>query len=185
MIFLCKKHNACASLFKVVPVHVPLLNHSNLYASPFQRFGISSFASPQTDEKETSQTGNEQGSTGENNDAATKESGEAEVSDKKEESGTYLETQNINRSVKKKTKQTTFFDSDSDSGEDLSMDDLVKLVAEKEELLKTKHKEIEQMQDKVLRTYAEMENVMDRTRREAENSKKFAIQVCLVAVSFK
>lgn len=57
------------------------------------------------------------------------------------------------------------------------MDDLVKLVAEKEELLKTKHKEIEQMQDKVLRTYAEMENVMDRTRREAENSKKFAIQV--------
>ncbi|KAM7504226.1 hypothetical protein LguiB_003130 [Lonicera macranthoides] len=136
---------------KVVPVHVPLLNHSNLYASPFQRFGISSFASPQTDEKETSQTGNEQGSTGENNNAATKESGEAEVSDKKEES-------------------------DSDSGEDLSMDDLVKLVAEKEELLKTKHKEIEQMQDKVLRTYAEMENVMDRTRREAENSKKFAIQ---------
>ena len=33
------------------------------------------------------------------------------------------------------------------------------------------------MQDKVLRTYAEMENVMGRTRREAENSKKFAIQV--------
>lgn len=66
-------------------------------------------------------------------------------------------------------------DSDSEEG-DLSMDDLVKLVAEKEELLKTKHKEIEKMQDKVLRTYAEMENVMDRTRREAENSKKFAIQ---------
>jgi len=33
------------------------------------------------------------------------------------------------------------------------------------------------MQDKVLRSYAEMENVLDRTRREAENSKKFAIQV--------
>ena len=57
------------------------------------------------------------------------------------------------------------------------MDDLVKLVAEKEELLKAKHKEIEKMQDNVLRSYAEMENVMDRTRREAENSKKFAIQV--------
>lgn len=56
------------------------------------------------------------------------------------------------------------------------MDDLVKLVAEKEDLLKLKHKEIEKMQDKVLRSYAEMENVMDRTRREAENSKKFAIQ---------
>ncbi|KAK1296993.1 hypothetical protein QJS10_CPB15g01504 [Acorus calamus] len=59
---------------------------------------------------------------------------------------------------------------------ELSMDELVKLVAEKEELLKMKHKEIEKMQDKVLRSYAEMENVMDRTRREAENSKKFAIQ---------
>ena len=37
------------------------------------------------------------------------------------------------------------------------------------------------VQDKVLRTYAEMENVMDRTRREAENSKKFAIQVWVLA----
>lgn len=53
----------------------------------------------------------------------------------------------------------------------------MKLVAEKEEILKGKNKEIETMKDKVLRTYAEMENVMDRTRREAENSKKFAIQV--------
>lgn len=57
------------------------------------------------------------------------------------------------------------------------MEDLIKLVTEKEELLKVKHKEIENMQEKVLRTYAEMENVMDRTKREAENSKKFAIQV--------
>lgn len=59
------------------------------------------------------------------------------------------------------------------------MGDLVQLVAEKEELLKIKHKELEQMQDKILRTYAEMENVLGRTKREAENSKKFAIQVCL------
>lgn len=59
------------------------------------------------------------------------------------------------------------------------MGDLVKVVAEKEELLKLKHKEIEEMQDKVIRTYAEMENVMARTRREAENSKKFAIQVLI------
>ncbi|KAK1256710.1 hypothetical protein QJS04_geneDACA008073 [Acorus gramineus] len=64
----------------------------------------------------------------------------------------------------------------SDEEAELSLDELVKLVAEKEELLKMKHKEIEKMQDKVLRSYAEMENVMDRTRREAENSKKFAIQ---------
>lgn len=67
-------------------------------------------------------------------------------------------------------------ESDSDSDGDLSMEDLVKLVSEKEDLLKQKHKEIEKMQDKVLRSYAEMENVMDRTRREAENTKKFSIQ---------
>lgn len=64
----------------------------------------------------------------------------------------------------------------SDEKPELSFDELVKLVAEKEELLKLKHKEIEKMQDKVLRSYAEMENVMDRTKREAENAKKFAIQ---------
>lgn len=59
----------------------------------------------------------------------------------------------------------------------MTMEDLVKLVTEKEELLKTKQEEIEKMKDKVLRTYADMENIMDRSRREAENSKKFAIQV--------
>ncbi|PIA38169.1 hypothetical protein AQUCO_02800074v1 [Aquilegia coerulea] len=59
---------------------------------------------------------------------------------------------------------------------DLSFDDLVKLVAEKEELLKIKHKEVEKWQDKALRSFAELENVTDRTKREAENSKKFAIQ---------
>ncbi|KAF3534253.1 hypothetical protein DY000_02038498 [Brassica cretica] len=67
-------------------------------------------------------------------------------------------------------------DSGSDDEEELSMDDLVKLVAEKEELLSEKEEEIKQMKDKVLRTYAEMENVMDRTRRDAENTKKYAIQ---------
>ncbi|XP_050369484.1 grpE protein homolog 2, mitochondrial-like isoform X3 [Argentina anserina] len=65
---------------------------------------------------------------------------------------------------------------DSDSDEDLSTEDLVKLLTEREELLKQKHEEVAKMQDKVLRTYAEMENVMDRTRREAENTKKFSIQ---------
>ncbi|XP_010246707.1 PREDICTED: uncharacterized protein LOC104589926 [Nelumbo nucifera] len=64
----------------------------------------------------------------------------------------------------------------ADDEKEPSFDDLVKLVAEKEEHLKVKHKEIEKMQDKVLRTYVEMETVMDRTKREAENSKKIAIQ---------
>jgi len=75
-----------------------------------------------------------------------------------------------------------FFYSDSDVEIecDLSRDELIKLVTEKEALLKLKHKEVEKMQDKVLRTYAEMENVMDRTNRNAESSKKFAIQVYLL-----
>ncbi|CAA7021136.1 unnamed protein product [Microthlaspi erraticum] len=60
--------------------------------------------------------------------------------------------------------------------EDLSRDDLVKLVAEKEDLLTAQQEDIKEMKDKVLRTYAEMENLMDRTKRNAENAKKFAIQ---------
>lgn len=54
----------------------------------------------------------------------------------------------------------------------------MKLVVEKEQLLVTMQEELEKMKDKVLRTFAEMENVKDRTRRESENAKKFAIQVC-------
>ena len=33
------------------------------------------------------------------------------------------------------------------------------------------------MKDKVLRSYAEMENVLARAKRESENTKKYAIQV--------
>uniref|UniRef100_A0ACD5YZT4 Uncharacterized protein n=1 Tax=Avena sativa TaxID=4498 RepID=A0ACD5YZT4_AVESA len=64
------------------------------------------------------------------------------------------------------------------SGEDLdlSKEDLVKLVLEKDELLTTKDEEIKDMKDKVLRSYAEMENVIARTKRESENSKNFAVQ---------
>ncbi|CAN6173844.1 unnamed protein product [Urochloa humidicola] len=61
-------------------------------------------------------------------------------------------------------------------GLDLSTDDLVKLVNEKEGLLKSKDDEIKDMKDKVLRSYAEMENIMARTKRESENSKKYAVQ---------
>lgn len=123
-----------------------LLHHLVHNASIFQRFGISSSASPQTNEKETTQSGNEQGTV--ENDGAPADAEPAKTNQAEE----------------------------SDSEADLSMDDLMKLVVEKEELLKMKNKEIEKMQDKVLRSYAEMENVMERARREAENSKKFAIQ---------
>lgn len=133
-------------------LHNPVLN-SNL----IQRFGISSSACLQSKENGTSQ--NEGETTGIPNDA--KESTEAENPSKTDASDQKGEESSS--------------ESSSDE-EDLSMEDLVKLVAEKEGLLKTKHKEIEDMKDKILRTYAEMENVMERTKREAENSKKFAIQ---------
>ncbi|PQP95103.1 protein GrpE-like isoform X2 [Prunus yedoensis var. nudiflora] len=138
-----------AGLFS--PRQVSLLHHSTPSSSISQIFGFSSSASPQPSERE-------HGSAAENGGASTngepaKASGDAKVSDQTKES-----------------------DSDSEGEGDLGFDDLVKLVAEKEELLKQKHEEIKRMQDKVLRSYAEMENVMDRTRREAENSKKFAIQ---------
>lgn len=138
--------------------HVPLLSsqfHSIPYkaqkvslvpVSALQRFGISSSASTQPDEKETSQS---QGGGGSGEEKASA-SADSHIKDEKDESDLDLE--------------------------DLSRDELVKYVIEKEELLKMKHEELQKMQDKVLRTYAEMENVMDRTRREAENTKKFAIQ---------
>lgn len=64
------------------------------------------------------------------------------------------------------------------------MEDLVKLVAEKDELLKTQEEKIKDMKEKVLLTLADSENLMQRTKREAENSKKFAVQVnfCLFEV---
>ncbi|CAK9163897.1 unnamed protein product [Ilex paraguariensis] len=166
----------------VVTCQVSLLHHSILNTSAIQRFGFSSSASPQSNDKDTSQPGNEQGSTVENSEAATKPSGDAEVPDQtdQKESGSSTEPNStMSQSVKRRrrgTKRTAFSDSDSDLESELSRDDLVKLVAEKEELLNVKVKEIEQLKDKVLRTYAEMENVMERTRREAENAKKYAIQ---------
>ncbi|CAD6265660.1 unnamed protein product [Miscanthus lutarioriparius] len=59
---------------------------------------------------------------------------------------------------------------------DLSKVDLVKLLLEKDESLKSKDEEFKDMKDKVLRSYAEMENVLARTKRESENTKKYAIQ---------
>ncbi|XP_031257490.1 grpE protein homolog 1, mitochondrial-like [Pistacia vera] len=139
---------------KFVASQVSLFHHSALSSSPFHRFGFSS-ASPEHKEKE-------QGSAAENNGV---ECGDAKASDNVEDTG----RTEVND-------QTTESDSESESKSDLSREDLVKLLREREELLKAKHKETEDMKDKVLRTYAEMENIKERTRREAENSKKFAIQ---------
>ncbi|XP_044473691.1 grpE protein homolog 2, mitochondrial-like isoform X3 [Mangifera indica] len=137
---------------KFVASQASLFHHSALSSSPSHRFWFSS-ASPESKEKE-------QGSAAENNGV---ESGDAKASDNVEDTG--------RTEVNDQTKE-----SDSESESDLSREDLVKLLKEREELLKAKHKEMENMQDKVLRTFAEMENIKERTRREAENSKKFAIQ---------
>ncbi|KAI5571162.1 hypothetical protein BDE02_11G076200 [Populus trichocarpa] len=142
---------------KCITSKVCLFHHSALNSSLFQNFGFTSSASPEPGEKE-------HGSAVENDGAPTDVKSE-------ETNGSAKLSDPTKVSVSRETKE-----SDAEAVSDLSMDDLVKLVMEKEELLKEKHKEMEMMQDKVLRTYAEMENVKERTKREAENSKKFAIQ---------
>jgi len=179
--------------FQCITSKVCLFHHSALNSSLFQNFGFTSSASPEPGEKE-------HGSAVENDGAPTdvkseETNGSAKLSDptkvsvsrETKESGFNSEShQTIFQSVKRRRgiKRTAFSDSDAEDVSDLSIDDLVKLVMEKEELLKEKHKEMETMQDKVLRTYAEMENVKERTKREAENSKKFAIQVSFACFSF-
>ncbi|KAL2495875.1 Co-chaperone GrpE family protein [Forsythia ovata] len=163
---------------------VSLLGHSTLNSSTFQWFGFSSSASPHPNEKENTESGNKQENKRDDsvNAAAVDvpDQTEASVSDEEDESGLSMEPQsNTSGSVKRRkrgTKRIAFSDSDSDSESDLSRDELMKLLAEKEELLKVKQMEHEKMKDKVLRTLAEMENVKDRTKREADNAKKFAIQ---------
>ncbi|XVF77357.1 hypothetical protein PTKIN_Ptkin14bG0036400 [Pterospermum kingtungense] len=127
-----------------------LLEHPSFNISALQRFGFSSSASPEPSEKEHGSA------VGSNDQEPTKpigdtKPGEAEVADEAKES-------------------------DSESDGELSMADMIKLVEEKEGLLKAKQEEFEQMKDKAVRTIAEMENTMARTKREAENTKKFAVQ---------
>jgi len=168
-------------MIQLIPVEVNVsLLRINSLSTP--RFGFSSSASSETNDKEKGKNMDVGDSENVNPDKANVEAknfeqaGQAKSADKTEESNSQSQTV---KGRKRGFKRTAFSDSDSDSESecDLSKDDLIKLVAEKEELLKLKHKEIEQMQDKVLRTYADMENIMERARREADNSKKFAIQV--------
>ncbi|GAB2258599.1 hypothetical protein Droror1_Dr00014759 [Drosera rotundifolia] len=130
----------------------------NILHSPvaLQRYRFSSSASPESSEKENEQSNveNKEANAEANGSSADAEAADGDDKDSEPNKGSELEGD---------------FD-------DLSKGDLVKLVLEKEETLKIKQKEIAAMKDKVLRSYAEMENVMERTRRESENSKKFAIQ---------
>ncbi|CAO2210683.1 unnamed protein product [Urochloa humidicola] len=136
----------CASI-KVIP----LLNQPARYSTlAFQRFGFSTSV-PQQDDKEA----NKHTDDGVNKSAgvSTEASGQAN---------------NV-----PETEKTQEADSED---LDLSKEDLVKLLLEKDESLKLKDKEVKDMKDKVLRSYAEMENVLARTKRESENTKKYAIQ---------
>ncbi|XP_057765583.1 grpE protein homolog 2, mitochondrial-like [Salvia miltiorrhiza] len=162
-----------------------LRHHSAPCLSSFQWFGISSAASLQPNTKENPQSGNEHVNKANNQAASAVESPH-----KTEPSASKVKTESVSATEPKSnasgtnrrrgvTKRTAFSDSESESDsdlEDLSRDDLLKLVVEKEQLLGVKQKELEQMKDKVLRTLAEMENVKERTTRESENTKKFAIQ---------
>lgn len=69
-----------------------LLHNFNLCGSAIQRFGISSSASPQPNDKDATQSGNEQGSATENDAAAAavKTSTDAAADDEKDVSGSSM-----------------------------------------------------------------------------------------------
>ncbi|KAL2613496.1 hypothetical protein R1flu_025188 [Riccia fluitans] len=60
--------------------------------------------------------------------------------------------------------------------EDVDKEDLVGLLAEKLALIEEKEKEVKELKDKLLWSLAEMENVRERSRREADSTRKYAIQ---------
>ncbi|CAM6129234.1 unnamed protein product [Calypogeia fissa] len=62
------------------------------------------------------------------------------------------------------------------AGEDINKEDLVGLLAEKLALLEERNKEIKELKDKLLWSLAEMENVRQRTKRDAESTAKYAVQ---------
>ncbi|KAF3597531.1 hypothetical protein DY000_02027385 [Brassica cretica] len=134
----------------------------SLVSFPLERFSFSSSTTPESSDKES-------------NTEASKTCQEKATSEANEPG---LDSEPSKDSRRRKgAKRAAVSESDSESDdEEMSTDDLMKLVSEKDELLSEKEQEIKQMKDKVLRTYAEMENVMDRTRRDAENTKKYAIQ---------
>ncbi|CAA7409550.1 unnamed protein product [Spirodela intermedia] len=162
-----------------VPCHMTEL--FKLGGSGPQRFGFSSSSYPQPDEKEADGTSDEKGTVEEEDSLLSNSSSHVDPVNESTENPRRAEDKSSKNSHppppkrrRRSFRRTAF--SDSDAEPELAIEDLAKLVADKEELLKLKHKEIEKMQEKVLLSYADMENVIDRTKREAENSKKFAIQ---------
>ncbi|KAH0433661.1 hypothetical protein IEQ34_026987 [Dendrobium chrysotoxum] len=183
-----------------LPNNMSLLRHSYHKQTIFQRFGYSSSASPQATEKERRVPSGDEDNTSSKVSEPSQETSEARVVSKSTEAngdstapeqsnsaGFSSNSEQVEHHSSKKhrgrtTKRTVFSDSDTEL-ELLSVEELVKLVVERDNLLKIKQKENElkqkeneKLQEKVLRTYAEMENVLARTKREVENSKKHGIQ---------
>ncbi|KAL0915421.1 hypothetical protein M5K25_015835 [Dendrobium thyrsiflorum] len=182
------------SLSKGLPNNMSLLRQSYHKETIFQRFGYSSSASPQATEKERRVSSGDQDNNSSKVSEPSQETSEARVAngdstapEQSNSAGFGSNSEQVEHHSSKKhrgktTKRTEFSDSDTEL-ELLSVEELVKLVVERDNLLKIKQKENElkqkeneKMQEKVLRTYAEMENVLARTKREVENSKKHGIQ---------
>lgn len=154
--------------------------HSRLHSTfSFSRWGMSTSASPE--QEQGTPVGNKEANPNvEAANQAETSTANAKSAEQAQQTGSTSESPSESQSVKRRrkgTKRTAFSDSDSEGDlDDLSRDDLVKLVSEKEQVLEQKEKEFSEWKDKFLRSYAEMENVMERARRDAENSKKFAVQ---------
>lgn len=67
-------------------------------------------------------------------------------------------------------------DSTGKEQEDLDKEALLSSLAEQEALLQDKDKQLAELKERALTSMAELENVRDRLKREAENTKKYAIQ---------
>jgi len=63
-----------------------------------------------------------------------------------------------------------------DTPSDEKGSDLAELLAERDAQLEERDKAIKELQEKVLRSYAEVENILARSQREAESTRKFALQ---------
>lgn len=70
-----------------------------------------------------------------------------------------------------------------DTPSDEKGSDLAELLAERDAQLEERDKAIKELQEKVLRSYAEVENILARSQREAESTRKFALQVCELSLS--
>lgn len=157
---------------------IPLLNQPALYSTlAFQRFGFSTSAPKKDDNEANKHTDDGVNKSAGVSTEASSEDNTVSGTEKAHEAGSHDSVSQSKRKWRRATKETAFSDSDS-KDLDLSKEDLVKLLLEKDESLKSKDEEVEDMKDKVLRSYAEMENVLARTKRESDNTKKYAIQVC-------